>query len=398
MIKVRRKLGIACVVCSLALVQTAAARALTDAASELATKILALLKPGQAATFSLENTSTLDASDVAAVRAQLEAANLRPAEAPADAGVRVTLAENFRDYVWVAEIPGGPEKQVALVAWPRPEGTPETEPALRFTLESERVWEQEAPILDWTFVHDRSALLILERERLALYRRDGANWALTTAVPVPAAKIRDPRGRIALVAGTGGFTVYLPAGVCTGLAEASLTLDCRTSPALWPLEAGGRQLAAAEYTNGRNFFDGRVSMEPSERRLSPFFSFAALQQTADPVWVFAGVDGQARLYTPQLESLGTIADWGSDITSVATACGDGWQALATRPGDGTEADAVRAYQIAGRKPVPVSTPLALPGPVTALWPAADGKSTHAVVRELKTDRYAALHLDVTCAQ
>ncbi len=89
-------------VCSLALVQTAAARALTDAASELATKILALLKPGQAATFSLENTSTLDASDVAAVRAQLEAANLRPAETPADAGVRVTLAENFRDYVWVA--------------------------------------------------------------------------------------------------------------------------------------------------------------------------------------------------------------------------------------------------------------------------------------------------------
>ncbi|MGH9666805.1 MAG: hypothetical protein ACRD9L_20470, partial [Bryobacteraceae bacterium] len=209
---------------------------------------------------------------------------------------------------------------------------------------------------------------------------------------------RDARGRIALVAGTGGFTVYLPSGVCTGLADGSLTLDCRANPVPWPLEAGGRQLADAEYASGRDFFDGRVSVGPSERVLPPFYSFAALQQASGPVWLFAGVDGQARAYTPKFESAGDVLDWGSDVTSVKSECGDGWQALATGRGDETEPDSVRAYRFDEHNALAVSAPLDLPGPVTALWPAADGKAAHAVIHELKTDRYAALRLDIACGQ
>lgn len=390
--------GIAFLWCGLMLAPTAGAQTLNEAASELAAKIFQALKSPDTATFSLENRSSLSSGDVAAVRSRLEASNLKLAATPDAADVRVTLSENFRGYVWVAETGQGAERQVAVVAWPRPETPGEGPHRPRLTLTSQRVWEQEAPILDWTALNNGSGLLILETERLRLLHRDGGKWIPTTAVAVPAVRARDPRGRIALVAGRGGFTVYLPGGVCTGLANGTLTLDCHSTPGPWPLEAGGRQLAEATYAQGRDFFDGKMTVGTSEQVLAPFYSFAALPQASSPVWLFAGVDGEVRVYTPRLETVGTVSDWGSDVTSVATDCGDGWQVLATAPGDQTEPDTVRAYQFVDHNAVAVSAPLALPGAVTALWPAADGKAAHAVAYDMKTDRYAALRLDIACAQ
>ena len=384
--------------CALLWTPFAAAQTLNEAASELAAKILQAIKPREAATFSLENKSSLGAAGAATIRAKLEASHLKLAQPPTGADVRVTLSENFQGYVWVAEIANGAEKQVAVIALPRPE-TPNQEPrAPLLTLAAERIWEQESPILDWTFVEKASGLLILETERLVLFRRDGQTWTQTIATPVPAVRTRDPRGHIALVAGTGGFTVYLPSGVCTGLADASLTLDCHAAPEPWPLEAGGRQLADAEYAGDRNYFGGRVTIGTSEQILPPFYSFAALQQPSNPVWLFAGIDGVTRAYTPKLESVDSVPDWGSGVTSVITGCGNGWQALATGRGDETEPDSVRAYRFDGHGVLALSAPLDLSGAVTALWPAPDGKTAHAVIHDMKTNRYAALRLDITCGQ
>jgi hypothetical protein len=393
MIGMGRRLVCAWFLSSLAISQT-----LPDGASELAKRILRTLKPRDGATYSLEVTAAAGAIPDDELRARLESAGLKRGLSPAESDVRITLAENVRGYVWVAETGRGADRQVVLLEWPRAESAAQSDAGLRLRLKREPVWEQDDPILDWTLLRDRSALLVLETERLALYRREGAGWAAAESAPVPTVKTRDPRGRIALVAGTGGFTVYLPAGVCTGLVETSLKLDCRATAVAWPLEAGGRQLADAEFAGGRNFFDGRVSVGQTERILPPFFSFAAIQSSGNPVWIFAGVDGQTRLYTPQLEAAGAIADFGSDIVPVTTTCGDGWQVLATATGDGMEADSVRAYRIAGGRAVAASAPVEFPGPVTALWPSADGKSAHAVVREMKTGRYAALRLDITCPE
>lgn len=375
-----------------------AAQTLPDGATALAKKILLDLKPPEHATYSLTlSEGAAQAGDQ--VRSKLEAAGLKRAAEGSEADIRIILNENLRGYVWVAEAGRGPDRQVTLLEWPRPAQTEQSQPALPLELKKEKLWTQDDPMLDWTPVQNGSALLVLEADRLALYRRDGSGWTPVASEPVPAAKSRDPRGHIALVAGTGGFTVFLPAGVCTGLVEDSLKLDCQPTAAAWPLEAGGRQLGDAAFSSDRNFFDGKVTTGRLEGALPPFYSFAAVsgeKRGGDGLWIFAGVDGQTRLYTPRMEPAGAISNFGSGIAPVATACGD--EVLATAPGDETERDSARAYRMDGGRAIADSLAVEFSGPVTALWPAADGKSAHAVVRELKTGRYAALRLDAICTR
>jgi hypothetical protein len=89
-------------------------------------------------------------------------------------------------------------------------------------------------------------------------------------------------------------------------------------------------------------------------------------------------------------------DWGSGIASVKSDCGT--LLLATANGDGTTPDSVRAYEIADREPVAASAPSEFAGPITALWTAGDGSTVTAVVHNLKTDKYEAFALTVSCSQ
>ena len=75
-----------------------------------------------------------------------------------------------------------------------------------------------------------------------------------------------------------------------------------------------------------------------------------------------------------------------------------WQLLVTRPGDWTQPDAIQAFEIIERQVVAISQPVEFDGPVTALWPASDGKSVAAVVRNLKTGQYEAYRLTISCSQ
>ena len=88
--------------------------------------------------------------------------------------------------------------------------------------------------------------------------------------------------------------------------------------------------------------------------------------------------------------------WGSDLASVRTACGAGWQVLATSSGN--EADAVRAYEFPDRDPVAVSPAVDFPGAITALWTEARGDTAIAVVRDRETGSYAAFRLAMACSQ
>ncbi|HUO25197.1 MAG TPA: hypothetical protein VMU61_05995, partial [Candidatus Aquilonibacter sp.] len=90
-------------------------------------------------------------------------------------------------------------------------------------------------------------------------------------------------------------------------------------------------------------------------------------------------------------------NWGSDVASVKTACGSGWQVLATSAANGST-DTVRAYEVPDRDPVPVSAPLEIPGEITALWTEAKGDSAIAIVRNRETENYEAFRLAVACGQ
>ena len=90
-------------------------------------------------------------------------------------------------------------------------------------------------------------------------------------------------------------------------------------------------------------------------------------------------------------------DWGSDVATVRTTCGAGWQVLAVSSAlDGS--DAVRAYEFPDRDPVAVSPAADMPGPVSALWTESKGDSAVAIVNNRETGSYEAYRLAVACSQ
>jgi len=365
------------------------------------------------------------------------------------ARVVVTLSENTEGYLWVAEIrrssaQGAPEVTMIEVGHPSlaEAGRPSASLAIRKTL----VWEQDVPILDATVVElsDKSGLLVLDPSKVSLHAAQGADDArrqagassespgLEQSVPLPHTGPwpRDVRGRLvvrsdqsldarpaaldariaALDARAGAasgaptsFDVYAPGIKCRGTLQPALALDCREGDEPWPLdveqERSGGGLVRASIARGRNFFDGRlIASGGEERHVPPFFSGAALQVNGSTLWILAGVDGRLRVLNGAYNSLATFDGWGSDLASVRSGCGSGWLALADGALESSEPDAVRAYEVGRRGARAVSPAAEFPGPITALWPAADGASALAVSRNLDTGRYEAYRLSISCGQ
>ena len=154
--------------------------------------------------------------------------------------VEVVLSESLREYVWTAEIViGSDEKKVALVSLPRsPTGTPFTA-ALPIVLKTTLLFAQEQPILDVALVEmpGGSRLIVLDGDRVAIYRQQGANpdtgrWELEASLPIAHSRAfpRDLRGRL-LLRRDHLFDVYLPGTFCRSTANAvtPLTLTCNDS-------------------------------------------------------------------------------------------------------------------------------------------------------------------------
>jgi len=112
--------------------------------------------------------------------------------------------------------------------------------------------------------------------------------------------------------------------------------------------------------------------------------------------MFATVDGQFHLLDGITDQVSRL-NWGSDVASVKSSCGSGWQVLVARPGDNA-VDSLRAYELPDRDPVAVSPALDFTGGITALWSEAKGTSAVAVSRNAETGNYEAFRLAVACGQ
>lgn len=335
--------------------------AVADPARDFARRIASALGPQDTVSISVRGlTPEIPAADVSALRSALEE-ELRPrlAGTSAPATVNVTVAENKEGYVWVAEITRGEKKETIIGSRPRPAATDQEEPEAPLSIEKKLVWEQQEPILD--LVSREGTLAVLEPARLVIYQRQEARWQRRESLGFPDGWFapRDPRGRLELKDGV--LIATLPGLRCTGTAGGAMEWKCDE--------------AETDLASGRNFFE----------KPAPAFSSAALGETS----IAAGLDGRVHIGSE------SFAGWGSDIAALSTPCGSGRQALATSAAEAGEPDSVQAYEIADGKPVAVSAPLELPGPVTALWSAQDGTAL-AVVRNLKTGRYAASILSISC--
>jgi hypothetical protein len=175
-------------------------------------------------------------------------------------------------------------------------------------------------------------------------------------------------------------------------------VECHASEEPWTLDAGARGVMLANFTADRNQFDGRIALANGVRKTVPaFFSVTPVDEGGKSYWLFALPGGRTQIVDGAFEPAGAVANWGSDLAGTEARCGGGSQVLATRASDARESDTVRAFALNNRTPQPLTAPLDLPGPVTALW-SAGGNAAMAVIRDLGTGRYAAYSITVNCGE
>lgn len=363
----------------------------------LAQKIAAALKPHAPVTLSFRSVSSMNAGDTAATQAAMERELRSLGLAVGDRGpdgneVQVTLSENPRGFVWVAEIRTGDTRAIAIEETPKP---PPTSDATSIAIEKKLVLEQDRQILDLATMG--RGLLVLDAETVSLYESAAGAWQRKLSVRIPATRPwpRDLRGR--LLAQADAYQAYLPGLTCNGNAGGGMSITCRDA-SLWPIGAGPRMLGLAQFAPARNYFDGRV-IAPNGSTVSvpAFFSAAEFRVGAASAWALVGVDGQTHLFSTPVKSSSAWAAMGSGMVGLESDCGGRSQVLASAAGDGTVTDSVSAYDVIDGAPRPTGDAVAFPGPVTALWPAAERGVAVAVSRDLKSGRYAAFRLSITCA-
>jgi hypothetical protein len=373
-------------------------------AEQLAQKIAAATGPGAVA-LDLVNRSSVDRAEVEAIRrglmTELAALGVRNVRADqAAATVQITLSENLRDYVWVAEIhQGNNEASVLLVATPRPGLAAVERPASALMIHKTLLWTDENRILDVALVNSNPQhMIVLEPESAVLFKFQDGRWQQEQSLPIlhmhpwP----RDLRGRLALRK-DHLFDAYLPGIFCRSGTTAPLAVNCYESDDPWPLGTDQSGLRAF-FAPARNFFTGALSpgieKQPTVRA---FYSAAVLPRDRYKLWIFATVDGQIHFLDGVTDQTAARLAWGSDLASVRSGCGLGWQVLVTGNGDGA-GETVRAFEIADREPVAVSQPAEFSSSITALWADSDGTGAIAVSQNLETGRYEAYRLSITCGQ
>jgi hypothetical protein len=349
-------------------------------------------------TLSVVNSSSLSKDQVTdiqrALEARLRSSGLR-LEPAASSDVRVTLSENLRAYVWVAEIRKSSDTQVQMVTIPRSSATSTPKNSLTVTVRQGLMWSQSTQILDAILIDASSSnakMVVLDTEALSLYAlRDGKwqreqNWAITHTRPFP----RDVRGL--LVPGKDrAIEAYLPGTVCSLTANAVV---CRDSDDAWKI--GPR---SAFFNSGRNYFTGAL-VPASDTSPGPFYSMVWVDKQNSSIAISTGVDGRVRIsdgINDRLLPPTATPDWGSDVAAVKSACGSGAQLLVSSAADDDSADWIRAYEFPDRDPVLASAATDFAGPITALW-SHDNTSATAVARNLQTGQYEAYSVSITCNQ
>jgi hypothetical protein len=319
--------------------------------------------------------------------------------------VRVTLSEDLRNYVWVAEIRhGGNAPVVVMVSLPR-SAVPAVEPAAAaMVLREVSLWSQPEPILDVALIDGNPArMLVLDATSVTSYRMQEGRWLVEQSLPIAHSRPwpRDLRGRLVLRNYRDGdkdhlFDAYLPGVYCRSSGGDSPAMTCLESNDPWPIGAD-RFSQNASFTSSRNFFSGALSPAAGTQTRAPaFYSAAAVPREQSTWWLLAAADGSVHLLDGVTDQVVEKVKWGSDIAGLRSGCGSGWQVLATGAGAGN--DAVQAYEVPGRQPVAASMPLEVSGAVTALWTGSDGSSVVAVVHNSETGRYEAFRLTLTCGR
>jgi hypothetical protein len=371
-------------------------------AAALTDQIAAILGPGQAH-LTIRNLSRISNEDVAAIRKLLEqdlrARGVVVADVESANSIRVTLSENKRERIWVAEVVEGNVTQVAMVQL-SPDGDQRAQAAGGLTLRTEKVLTLREPVL--AALETANGLVVLEPEQIIFETRgpDGWHEQSRTGIGQKRPLARDPRG-VLLSEGGAGFEAWLAGTECKGSydpasSQNQWTVSCYASDDPWPLPQSEQAAVAVKafFNGARNYFTGVVT--PSVGVDPPaFYAAEWIPRAASGVaLVVGGIDGKVLMIeNGVLKPVAGTRDWGSDFALMHSGCGTGVQIVASSSGEAA-ADSLRAYELPALEAFPVSAPLDVRGAIMALWPASDGKTVLAVVHgaanQYEVDRVSAL--------
>jgi hypothetical protein len=374
---------------------------------QLAGKIAAITGPGAAA-LELTNRSSLSHADVDQIYhglvsefATFGVRTVNPDQAAAN--LQISLSEDLHHYVWVAEIHQGVnETAVVMVSMPRPAATSKTAEEATMMMRKSLLWSQPSRILDVAVVNSTPPrLIVLDPENITIYLSQGSHWQAEQALPIEHAQAwpRDLRGRL-LLRKDHLFDAFLPGTVCRSTSGGVFAMHCYGTDDPWPLTTGMAEQPAlnAFFASTRNFFTGALSPGIGKQTAtSPFFSAAPLPRDKYVLWLFATVDGQFHFLDGLTEQNAPPLHWGSDVASIHSSCGSGWQVLATGHGEATS-DTVQAYEVPDREPMAVSPPTQFSGNIAALWTSSEGNQVIAVSHNSVTGAYEAFLLSIACSQ
>ncbi len=374
-------------------------------AAALAAQIAELLGPGQAR-LTVRNLSTVPTDDISAIRALLEQ-DLKnhgvtvSGEESANV-IRVTLSENARERLWVAEVAEGSETRVTIVhlALDRPQ---EIQFTAGVTLRKQVIFASSEQVL--AALETPEGLIILEPEQIVLYGHTADGWREQKRANIGQKRplARDPHGILLTTQDGKGFEAWLPEMQCAG-ADAPAQpagdwqMHCGDSDDPWPVVqmsgTGNTAPLKAFYNAARNYFTGVVTPGLGVD-LPSFYSAALIPRPVGGVAMLVnGIDGKVQLTeNSAMKPVTGTRDWGSDFAALQSACGAGTQIVVSSSGEAA-GDSLRAYELPALEAIPASAPIAMTGTVTQIWAAPDGKSVLAVVRsaadEYEVDRVTAL--------
>jgi hypothetical protein len=336
---------------------------LEDAARAVSRSAAVHLAASERAHVTMRNLTPVRSAEAARVLATFERGLRRNARNTKVVEVTLTISDNIKGYLLVAEIFHGDERAVEMAnvrkepaAVPAPAG---------ISIAKKLLWEQSEPILDVLAVAD--FLFVLDTAGVARYERREGSWD-RVGILEAASSVRDPRGRLELEGDS--LTVSLPGTTCHGPWKPTVSLRC---------DAGSWLTAA------RNTIESGAETDAWPAH----FSFARI----NGVELLAEMDGRTHVYDASQKPVGVFEGWGSDFVATEGGCAAN-RVMATSESYGESTDSIALYDIINNGPARLSDPVEFSGPVTALWPEKNGAL--AVVRNVSTGRYEAYFIAVDC--
>jgi hypothetical protein len=377
-------------------------------AAELTGQIADTMGPGQAR-LTIRNQSTISTDEIPAIRkllvADLKSHGVQVSGTESANAIRITLSENARERLWVAEVIQGSETRVTMVRVDAV-AAPAAQASGGLALRRQMVAASKTAVL--AAIETGGGVMLLEPEKLVFAPNGDARPIEKTLVEAGQRRqmTRDPRGLLMPTASGDAVDVYLPGEACRAefpviVAVEHWNVSCHESDDPWPMTSTMPAAGSADipmpikafYSSARDTFTGVVTPGVGVD-LPAFYSGALVARPAGAALMIDGVDGRVGLAeNGRLRTIGGTRDWGSDFAVLHAGCNNTAYVIASGSGEAAS-DSLRAYDVAGLDAIAASAPLAMDGSVMAIWTAPGGASIYATVRhaggDYEVDRVTAL--------